>query len=189
LTITNKSTEIAGELGYVDIYHQPIKLHDEKETPYYLFGIIDVCTQVVWVEVLEETEALTLMFASLKCFTTFSDYYNIKFKGVKPSNTFKELLSGINDSSYSPLERLLYEQNIVYHKSDDSICETRTNSVSKEFWDSIYMDLLKDTFIEDKKTLKQKIVDYLYYYNEKRVHKKLRGMTPNEFNKECFRHL
>ena len=53
----------------------------------------------------------------------------------------------------------------------------------------IYIDLLKDTCIENKKSLKRRIVDYLYYYNEKRVHKKLRGMTPNEFNEECFRHI
>jgi len=184
LTITNKSTEFAGELGCVDIYQQPIVLHDDNETPYYLFGILDTCTQIVWVEVIEETEALTLMFASLKCLTIFSDYYNIKFKEIKSNSSFKELFN-----ANSPFDRLLIEQNITHNKSVDSISPLVGDNLVKEFWDSIYVDLLKDTFIENKKSLKRRIVDYLYYYNEKRVHQKLRGMTPNEFNKECFRHI
>jgi len=188
LTITNKSTEFAGELGCVDIYHKPIKLNEEKETTYYLFAVLDTCTQIVWVEVIEETEALTLMFASLKCFTIFSDYYNLKFKAIKSNKIIGELLNGVPNAN-TPFERLLCEQNILYHKSDDSDCVKAINNFSNEFWSSIYIDLLQDTFFENKKSLKQKIVEYLYYYNEKRVHKKLRGMTPNEFNKECFRHI
>ena len=146
MTITNKSTEFAGELGYVDIYQQPIKLHEDKETSYFLFGVLDTCTQIVWVEVLEETEALTLMFASLKCFTIFSDYYNIKFKGIKSSDTCEVLLNGVN----TPFERLLCEQNILHHKLEDSICARTRSDFSKEFWDSLYVDLLKDTCIEQK---------------------------------------
>ena len=91
--------------------------------------------------------------------------------------------------SKTPFERLLFEQNILLHKSEDCSNVMKEDNLIKEFWDSIYIDLLKDTFIENKKSLKQRIVDYLYYYNEKRVHKKLKGMTPNEFNKECFRHI
>jgi len=188
LTITNKSTEIAGELGCVDVYHKPIRLNEEKEVSYYLFGVLDTCTQIVWVEVLEETEALTLMFASLKCFTTFSDYYNIKFKAIKSNNSLSELLDNVPNSNI-PFERLLDEQNILHHNSVDATSSTTITNLMKEFWDSIYIDLLKDTCIENKKSLKQKVVDYLYYYNEKRIHGKLRGMTPNEFNKECFRHI
>ena len=163
-------------------------LTDENEASYYLFGVLDTCTQIVWVEVIEETEALTLMFASLKCFTIFSDYYNIKFKGIKASKAFNGVSNDVSDAN-TPFERLLNEQNILHHNSGDSESPRPITNLVKGFWDSIYDDLLKDTCIENKKYLKQKIVDYLYYYNEKRVHEKLKGMTPNEFNKECFRHI
>lgn len=188
MTITNKSTEFAGELGCVEVYHIPVKLKGEAETSYYLFGVLDTCTQIVWVEVIEETEALTIMFAGLKCFTIFSEYYNIKFKEIKSNIASSELLIDMPKEN-SPFERLLKEQNILYQKSVSSESPKIITNLVKEFWDTIYDDLLRDTCIESKKILKQKIVDYLYYYNEKRVHKKLRGMTPNEFNKECFRHI
>jgi len=188
LTITNKSTVFAGELGCVDIYHKQIKLQEDTESSYYLFGVLDTCTQIVWVEVIEETEALTFMFASLKCFSVFSEYYNIKFKEIKCNNSFNELLLSTS-SPKTPFERLLFEQNILFHKSKSCSSVVKEDNLIKEFWDAIYDDLLKDTFIENKKSLKQRVVDYLYYYNEKRVHNKLRGLTPNEFNKECFRHV
>lgn len=188
MTILNKSSDFAGELGCVEIFHTPVKLKEEQETSYYLFGVLDTCTQIVWVEVIEQTDDLTFMFASLKCFTVFSDYYSIKFKEIKSNDTLSGLLSKMPNVN-SPFERLLDEQNILLHKSDESLYTTTTCSLLKEFWDSIYIDLLSDVCIKNKKSLKQKIVEYLYYYNEKRVHKNLRGMTPNGFNKLCARHV
>jgi len=181
----NGDTEFAGEIGYIDLFQYPIQLYEDSNTSQYLFGIIDTCTQIVWIEVLDETEALTMMFATLKCFNIFSEYYNVKFKEVRFNENLKELLVAVNGVS-TPFQRLLSEQSVDYKEESPKI---NLNDQANEFWECIYTDLLKDRIFENKCSLKEKIVAYLYYYNEKRIHKKLRGMTPNGFNKRCSRHI
>jgi len=181
----NGDTEFAGEIGYIDLFQYPIQLYEDSNTSQYLFGIIDTCTQIVWIEVLDETEALTMMFATLKCFSIFSEYYNVKFKEVRFNENLKELLVAVNGVS-TPFQRLLSEQSVDYKEESPKI---NLNDQANEFWECIYTDLLKDRIFENKCSLKEKIVAYLYYYNEKRIHKKLRGMTPNGFNKRCSRHI
>lgn len=188
MTVTNKFTEFAGELGCVDVYHQSVELIHIGDTNYYLFGIMDSCTQIVWVELLEESDPLTIMFATLKCFTIFSDYYNIKFKDLLSNGSLKKILEADSNTN-KPFTRLLNEKGIAHKTSEESSYANILNSNIKEFWSCLHLDVLKGTIYEDREDLKNKIVSYLYYYNEKRVHKNLRGMTPTEFNKVCPRHL
>lgn len=187
MNTTNRFTEFAGELGCVDVYHYPVKINN-LETECYLFGIIDSCTQIVWVEIIEDLEALSLMFTTLKCFTIFSDYYNIKFRELLSNGAIEKVLN-TNDEKMNPFDRLLVEKGIFHRKSEGSAYSEILNNNIKEFWISLHLDLLKGTVYEDKNDLKDKIISYLYYYNEKRVHKGLRGMTPTEYNKICPRHL
>ncbi|MFD0963597.1 IS3 family transposase [Pseudofulvibacter geojedonensis] len=187
MTVNNRFTEFAGELGCVDIYHHPIEINNEGKT-YYLFGIIDSCTQIVWVELIEDLEALCLMFKTLKCFTVFSDYYNIKFRELLSNGSIEEVLKGSTDR-INPFDMLLIEKGVIHKKGQGSSYAEVLNANIKEFWASLHIDLIKGTIYEDKDELKNKIISYLYYYNEKRVHKNLRGMTPTEFNKTCPRHI
>lgn len=187
MTASNRFTEFAGELGCADIYQHPIKIN-EKETTCYLFGIMDSCTQIVWIEIVDDLEALNLMFKALKCFTVFSDYYNIKFRELLSNGSIGRMLEN-KSTAINPFDRLLDEKGIEHRKEKSFSYTAVLNSSIKEFWMSIHLDLLRGTVYETKEDLKDKIISYLYYYNEKRVHKNLRGMTPTEFNKICPRHI
>lgn len=67
--MTNKRKIIkqkAGELGHIDCHYLPPSLIQNDTRRYYLVGIIDDATRVVWAEVIDDIKALTVMFASLK---------------------------------------------------------------------------------------------------------------------------
>lgn len=187
MTVNNRFTEFAGELGCVDVYHHPIVINNQESTC-YLFGIMDSCTQIIWVELIEDLEALSLMFKTLKCFTVFSDYYNIKFRELLSNGSIEKVLND-NTNRVNPFDRLLNEKGVLHRNGNGSSYAEVLNNSIKEFWTCLHLDLLKGTIYEDQDELKDKIISYLYYYNEKRVHKNLRGMTPTEFNKICPRHI
>lgn len=186
MTITNRFTEFAGELACIDVYTLPKPVMLDENEEYYLLGIIDSCTQIVWVELIEDTEPLTIMFGALKCFRIFSDYYSIKFREVLSDKSL-----GMSRHSKGvlkhPFSRLLKEMDIVHRQTYSNPYILLTSERIKEFWGVMTTDMLNNTRYTSPESLKEKIVEYLYYYNEKRVHQNLGGMTPNEFNKICPR--
>ena len=172
----------AGELAHVDIHHLSKGIIANDNNRYYLYGIIDSCTRVVWVELIEDVTSLTTMFAALKSFNILADHYNIKFTELLSDNGSEFGKKVTKDKTKHSFERLLLELGIKHRYIRPY--RPQTNGKIERFWRTIEDDLLRETYFESKEHLKEEILQYLYYYNEERSHQSLNGMTPNKFNQK-----
>jgi transposase InsO family protein len=177
--------EKAGELGHIDTHYLPKGLVHNDNNRYYLFGIIDSCTRVVWVELVDDLKSLTAMFAALKSLNILSEHYNIKFKEVLTDNGPEFGKKNSRNKENHPFERLLNELDIKHRYIRPY--RPQTNGKIERFWRTIEDDLIRDTYFESKQQLKEEILQYLYYYNQERPHQSLDGVAPNIFNKNCLR--
>lgn len=176
----------AGELAHIDTHYLPKGIiASEPSKRYYLYGIIDSCTRVAWVELTEDLTALTTMFVALKSFNIFSEHYNIKFKEILTDNGPEFGKKESRSKNNHAFERMLRELDIKHRYIKPY--RPQTNGKIERFWRTIEDDLLRETYFESKEHLKEEILQYLYYYNEERPHQSLNGKTPNKFNKNCPR--
>jgi len=177
--------EKAGELAHIDTHYLPkgIIVNDTKR--YYLLGIIDSCTRVTWVELIDDLKSLTAMFAALKSLNVLSDHYNIKFKEMLSDNGPEFGPKTSKSKENHPFEKLLKELEIKHRYIRPY--RPQTNGKIERFWRTIEDDLIRETYFESKEKLKEEIIHYLYYYNEERSHQSLNGMAPNKFNQNCPR--
>ena len=177
--------EKAGELAHIDTHYLSKGIIAKDNNRYYLLGVIDSCTRVAWVELIEDVKALTAMFATLRSLNILSDHYNIKFKEILTDNGPEFGQKKSKSKQGHPFERLLEELEIKHRYIRPY--RPQTNGKIERFWRTIEDDLLRDTFFEDKAHLKEEILQYLYYYNEERSHQGLNGLAPNKFNQNCPR--
>lgn len=177
--------EKAGELGHVDSHYLPKGIIANDNKRYYLFGIIDSCTRVVWVELTDNLKALTTMFAAIKSLNILADHYNIKFKEILSDNGSEFGTKVSKNKQNHPFERLLQELEIKHRYIKPY--RPQTNGKIERFWRTIEDDLIRGTYFESKEQLKEEILQYLYYYNEERSHQSLNGIAPNKFNQNCPR--
>lgn len=178
--------EKAGELAHIDTHYLPKGIVSiEPDKRYYLYGIIDSCTRVAWVELTEDITALTTMFVGLRSFNILASHYNIKFKEVLTDNgpEFGKKIS--KSKAGHPFERMLKELDIKHRYIRPY--RPQTNGKIERFWRTIEEDLIQGTYFESKEHLKEEILQYLYYYNQQRPHQSLDGKAPNIFNQKCQR--
>ena len=176
----------AGELAHIDTHYLSKGIvHSQPNKRYYLYGIIDSCTRVVWVELTEDITALTTMFAGLKSFNILASHYNIKFKEVLTDNGPEFGKKSSKSKKNHAFERMLKELEIKHRYIKPY--RPQTNGKIERFWRTIEDDLIRETYFESKAHLKEEILQYLYYYNQDRPHQSLNGQAPNMFNQKCPR--
>lgn len=178
--------EKAGELAHIDTHYLPKGIvQSEPHKRYYLYGIIDSCTRVAWVELTEDITSLTTMFAGLKSFNILATHYNIKFKEALTDNGPEFGKKESKSKNNHAFERMLSELEIKHRYIRPY--RPQTNGKIERFWRTIEEDLIRETYFESKEHLKEEIVQYLYYYNQERPHQSLNGEAPNKFNQKCHR--
>lgn len=177
--------EKAGELGHIDCHHlsKSIVLGQSKRR--YLVCVIDSCTRVAWAEIVEDITALTVMFATLKCLNMLADHYNIKFKEVLTDNGPEVGTKDSKKKAQHPFERMLMEIGITHRYTQPY--RPQTNGKVERFWKTLKEDLIEETTFDSDEHLKDELLQYLAYYNLKRPHQALNGLSPVEFNKNCPR--
>lgn len=176
----------AGELAHIDTHYLSKGIvHSQPNKRYYLYGIIDSCTRVAWVELTEDITALTTMFAGLKSFNILASHYNIKFKEVLTDNGPEFGKKSSKSKKNHAFERMLKELEIKHRYIKPY--RPQTNGKIERFWRTIEDDLIRETYFESKAHLKEEILQYLYYYNQDRPHQSLNGQAPNMFNQKCPR--
>lgn len=176
----------AGELAHIDTHYLPKGVvRSEPNKRYYLYGIIDSCTRVAWVELTEDITALTTMFAGLKSFNILASHYNIKFREVLTDNGPEFGKSNSKTKNGHAFERMLEELEIRHRYIRPY--RPQTNGKIERFWRTVEEDLIHETYFESKEHLKEEILQYLYYYNQERPHQSLNGEAPNIFNQKCHR--
>jgi hypothetical protein len=107
--------EKIGELVHIDCHQLPKGTVIGVDKTIYLLGMIDGCTRIVWVEVLENKKALNMMFATLKSFNMLRAQYGIEIEAVLTDNG-AEFGCGKDTKNKEdhPFERLLLEMNIEH---------------------------------------------------------------------------
>lgn len=176
----------AGELGHIDTHYLPKGIvNSEPKKRYYLYGIIDSCTRVAWVELTEDLTALTTMFSGLRSFNILASHYNIKFKEVLTDNGPEFGKKESKSKADHPFERMLTELEIKHRYIKPY--RPQTNGKIERFWRTIEEDVIHGTYFESKEHLKEEILQYIYYYNQERPHQSLNGVAPNIFNQNCQR--
>jgi transposase InsO family protein len=172
-----------GELAHIDL-HQLSKgiTIAEPDKTYYLLGLIDDYSRLAWVEVLEDKNALTVMFATLKAFNMLRSQYGLEIDAVMSDNG-AEFGSGkfAKNKESHPFERLLLEMRMK-HKYTKPY-HPQTNGKIERFWKTLKEDFIEDALYNDIDDLKTELLGFLVYYNEHRPHSSLDGKFPKDFAK------
>ncbi len=177
--------EKAGELGHIDCHHLSRSLVLGEHKRRYLVSVIDACTRIAWAEVVDDIKALTVMFATLRCFNILSTRYSIRFAEVLTDNGPEVGTKESKQKPQHPFERLLMELGVKHHYTRPY--RPQTNGKVERFWKTLEEDLIYETTFDSTEQFKDELMQYLLYYNEERPHSALGGITPAEFNKNCPR--
>lgn len=177
--------EKAGELGHIDCHYLSKSIIDGENKRRYLLCLIDSCTRVAWAEVIDDIKSLTVMFAALKCFNIVVDHFNIKFKEILTDNGPEFGIKTSQKKAEHPFERLLIQLGMTHRYIRPY--RPQTNGKVERFWKTIREDLLEETSFSSLAHLQDELIQYLAYYNFKRPHQALKGLTPADFNKNCPR--
>lgn len=175
----------AGELAHMDTHYLGKDTIAGGNKRYYLLGLIDSCTRVAWVELMEDLTSLTTMFSALKCFNILADHYDIRFMEVLTDNGPEFGRKESAQKNGHAFERLLVELDIKHRYTRPY--RPQTNGKIERFWRTLEDDLIRETYFESKEHLKEEILQYMYYYNEERPHQSINGLAPNKFNQKCPR--
>jgi hypothetical protein len=171
----------AGELAHIDCHYLSKSIVRGESKKRYLVCVIDDCTRIAWAEIVADIQALTVMFATLKCFNIIGDEYTIRFEEVLTDNG-SEFGTKISQSKTThPFERLLQELQMKHRYTRPY--RPQTNGKVERFWRTLEDDMLRDTFYDSEQDLKDELINYLYYYNTMRPHQGINNRTPVEMRK------
>jgi transposase InsO family protein len=171
--------EKAGELAHIDCHHISKDTIAGDKNKYYLVCVIDSCTRVAWVELVSDIKALTVMFATLRCFNHINDKFSVKFAEALTDNGPE---FGTRDSSKKenhPFEKMLMELEVKHRYTRPY--RPQTNGKVERFWRSLKADLIEGTYFESIDHFREELLGYILYYNKLRPHQALNGMTPEKF--------
>jgi len=157
--------ERAGELGHVDCHYlDKYLLANQPGKRRYLVGIIDSCTRIAWVEVVENVKSLVVMFATLKMINFLKSRYDIQFEEVITDNG-AEFASPKSKEDH-PFEYMLLEIGIKHRYT--APYRPQTNGKIERFWRTLEEDLIEGTHFDSIEHFKEELAQYLLYYNEHR---------------------
>lgn len=170
--------EKAGELGHVDCHHLSKDMILGDKNRYYLVCVIDSCTRVAWAEVIEDIKALTVMFATLRCFNQLSSRHEVKFAEILSDNGPEFGPRSSKKKAEHPFERMLMELGIKHRYTQPY--RPQTNGKVERFWRTLNEDLIDGTTFDSIDHFKDELFQYILYYNQLRPHQALTGKTPAE---------
>ena len=177
--------EKAGELAHIDTHYLNKRIIHSSNKRLYLVGVIDSCTRLVWVEIIEDIKALTVMFATMRCFQYLQAEHHISFKEALTDNGPEFGSKTSKNKENHPFQRMLMERGVKQRHIRPY--RPQTNGKIERFWRTIEEDLLEETYFESLEHLQQELLEYLYYYNHERPHQGIKGKTPNFINQSCPR--
>lgn len=177
--------EKAGELAHIDCYHLSKDTIANDPKRYYLVSIVDSCTRIAWTEVVEDIQALTVMFGTLHCFNHINNRFGIQFVEALTDNGPEFGPKTSENKSNHPFERLLMEMGVKHRYIRPY--RPQTNGKVERFWRTLYEDLVEGTYFESIDQFKQDLYEFLLYYNKLRPHQALGGQTPEKYAQSCQR--
>ena len=175
--------EKAGELGHIDCHYLGKDLIVSASKRYYLVCLMDDCTRVTWVDVVEDIRSLTVMFSALKILSLLEKKYRIRFKEMMSDNGPE--FSSRQNKNHHPFEKLLLEMEIKHRYTKPY--RPQTNGKVERFWRTLNEDLIEGTTFETIEEFKDELEQYLIYYNEARPHQGIDHKTPAQMNAKSER--
>ena len=167
--------ERAGQLGHIDCHFLGDKLIAGETKKRYLVALMDDATRLVFVEVIDDVKALTVMFATLRIINMFIEQYDIKFEGIMSDNGSEFGRKNCKDMQNHPFERMLIELGIKHYYTPPY--KPQVNGKIERFWKTIHEDLI-DADYESIEELREQLIQYSYYYNHERLHQGINHQTP-----------
>ncbi len=175
----------AGELAHTDTHYLNKGIITGDIKRYYLVCVVDSCTRIAWVEIIEDLKSLTVMFAVLKSLNILAQHYQIKFKEILTDNGSEFGSKQSKNKQGHPFERMLIELDIKHRYIKPY--RPQTNGKAERFWRTIEEDLFEETNFDSVKEMKEELLQYLYYYNHERPHQGINGQSPVKFLENCPR--
>ena len=168
--------ERAGQLGHIDCHFMSKDIIVDDRTRYYLVAVVDDCTRLSWAEIVYDLKSLSVMFATIKSINMLNHLYKIQFEEAITDNGAEFCSTKPKDH---PFERMLIELGIKHRRTKPF--RPQTNGKVERFWRTLNEDLLDETTFDSLEHLQSELQQYLFYYNEKRPHQSLNGLTPCQF--------
>jgi transposase InsO family protein len=167
--------ERAGQLGHVDCHFLGDKTIAGETKKRYLVALMDDATRIVYVEVIDDIKALTVMFAILRIINVFVEQYGIKFESIMTDNGSEFGRKSGKDKENHPFERMLMELGIKHYYTPPY--KPQVNGKIERFWKTIYEDMI-DADYDSIEEFKDQLIQYCVYYNHERTHQGLNHKTP-----------
>lgn len=170
--------EKAGELAHIDCYHLSKDMIANDHKRYYLVSVIDSSTRIAWAEVIEDIKAISVMFATLRCFNYLTEKFSIKFIEALTDNGPEFGPRESSQKFHHPFERMLIELGIKHRYIRPY--RPQTNGKVERFWRTLNEDLIEGTYFESIEHFKDELFKYILYYNKMRPHQAIDGKTPEQ---------
>lgn len=171
-------TEKAGELAHTDLHYlSPGIIKSNPTESYYVLGVIDDCTRTVWLELLKNKKAFSVVLATQHALGSLDLEYGIQFNAIMTDNG-SEFTNGKRTVDGHPYEMLLESMNIEHRYIPPY--HPQTNGKIERFWRTLDEELLKGSSYDSFDDLKLELQGYSVYFNEYRPHSSLNGVTPSE---------
>jgi len=175
----------AGELGHVDTHYLSKDLIVSDRKRRFLVGVVDSCTRIAWAEMVQDIQALTVMFAALRMMNILKVNYDIQFQEILTDNGPEFGTRDSKKKRQHPFERMLEEMGVKHRYTKPY--RPQTNGKVERFWRTLNDDLIDATTFESEEEFKKELEQYIYYYNTERPHQALGGKSPLEFLQSCPR--
>lgn len=166
----------AGSLAHIDCHYLPKGIvQSEPLKRYYVLGVMDDYSRLVWVEVISSTKALDATFAMLDALTLFNQRYGIQFAEALTDNG-SEFCGGKTTFDEHPFERLLVHFAIKHRRTKPY--RPQTNGKIERFWRTFDDEVIEGSVFNTQDALKDAVLGYNFYYNEHRPHQGIDGKLP-----------
>ena len=172
----------AGSLAHIDCHYLPKGIvQSEPKKKYFVLGVIDDFSRIVWVEVIESLKAIDVTFAMMDIILHMNQRYGITFDEALTDNG-AEFCSGPERLKNHPFERLLLHFAIKHRRTLPY--KPQTNGKIERFWRSFDDEVIEGSIFNTIDELKDAVLGYNFYHNEHRPHQGLDGKIPSALLKE-----
>jgi len=172
--------KIPGELVHADTFNLPkLLFKDGKQR--YLKGVIDDCTRLNYVELIEAKKMFDTCHAMLRAGKWF-DIHGIQIEKLMSDNG-SEYTSVHGQKKPQGRAQHVFEMMLAFEGIEHIYIKPykpQTNGKIERFWRIFRTEFLPGLKNLDKKEFNEKLKQFMYYYNYLRPHGGLKYQTPFE---------
>jgi hypothetical protein len=166
-----------GEQAHTDTYTLTKTLFIDR-TKQYLFGLLDDCTRLCYVELIPNIQALTVTRAFSRGYKWFS-VHGIKIEEVLSDNGSE--FTTFTGSKRAKENHVFESMLTIFDIKHKYIRPYRpqTNGKIERFWKTLYNECVRlQTVSQTREEFSAELKGYMYRYNYQRLHSGIKYQTP-----------